>query len=269
MTAEEFATRLESYLTEQGLVSINQYPKGETDNGALFSYEAVIVLRALQAREGVTNRAAVAMEARLIRAIRDLELPDWPGVFARAVTNTAHDSMDNGIAVMMTGADVAARVLEHGRTIRATGVSKDQHAESSRKLMPLAWILGLGRVRWFWNCENPTEFTSMGWHGKSPGQMAFLRTAAGHRVWPWRGFWMAVQLFFDHFRDRGNTDARKLPFVAWQLVKNRSWFWRLLYKIWCWKLRRDYPNGMADVYAIYYREPGHPMAALDFDPSWY
>ena len=153
-------------------------------------------------------------------------------------------------------------MLSHGENVKCTGITAYEDVDRSRRFKPLAALMGGFRTRFFWNCDVPTEFSFMGWHGRSPGHMAFLRTAAGRKPGPFATFVMLAHVFLAHLAPAGNTDARKLPFMALQIVKDRSSLWRLAYRLWYRLLLRTYKGGMAEVFDIYYREPGHPLKGL-------
>jgi disulfide oxidoreductase YuzD len=55
-----------------------------------------------------------------------------------------------------------------------------------------------------------------------------------------------------------NTDARRLSWLLIQSVKTKSWFCRLVSKLWYNRLYKVFPNGMKDVAKEYYRD-NHPF----------
>jgi hypothetical protein len=50
-----------------------------------------------------------------------------------------------------------------------------------------------------------------------------------------------------------------MSYIIWQLLKDKSFIHKYLYKVWTKKLYTVYPNGMKDVYEIYYRSDKHPL----------
>lgn len=237
--------------------------KGQvTQNGALFTMEYLLCLMAYADHPSVKPEFEAEVE-RLRGVFASLEVK--PGITCRFPGSTEFDSMDNGAAIhvfskLFGGGELAERKLKHGESTRAEFLDTRQDPKRAFKFYPIAWILsGFKPPRFFWNIEDPTHFCLPGWHGRSPGHMAQMRFSAGRKV----GFFgMAaiwVGQFLGCFKDKGNTDARKLPYVDWQALKNINWFWKMSYRLWCWILMQQYKNGMQDVYSIYYGDPNHPI----------
>lgn len=63
------------------------------------------------------------------------------------------------------------------------------------------------------------------------------------------------------FQDTNNTDSRRLGWHLWQNLKGVSLTCWLAGKIWRRRLYKEYPNGMKDVAAIYYKpNPSNPYS---------
>jgi hypothetical protein len=172
--------------------------------------------------------------------------------------------MDNTCALLTFSAlfekgGFAKRMLSRGLS-RISYPDEYQDAEDNKKFFKIARILSLGLYpRWVFNNQHPTQFCLQGWFGRSPAMVGLIKMASGKWTNPFLWLSVLVGQFLGVFKPTGDTDARKLSYVVWQLLKKRSWFWKQAYKVWCWKLMKDYPNGMKDVYQIYYRNETHPI----------
>jgi hypothetical protein len=233
-----------------------------TQNGALFTLEYLICLL------GDPNTPDSVKEAELIR-LRQVysALEKFPGISSRVPGDTEFDSMDNvGAIATFSGlfdhGCFSERSYTHGRDVVCDGIDMEQDSSDSKKYYWVANLFNLFRgPKFFWNCNYPTKFCFNGWHGRSPGHIAFLKMTAGRWVGPLGQLSVLVGQFLGTFEDVSNTDARKLPYCNWQFLKHRNFIWKIFYKLWCKKLMKQYPNGMRDVYATYYRDPDHPLRA--------
>lgn len=246
----------------QDQYGLNQLdPNSTSQNGALFTMEYLITLLG---DDTATPEEKQSEIARLIEVYKTLER--FPGVSVRYPNDLEFDSMDNtGAIAAFSGihdnGGYSQRSYEHGSTTRAQGIDQGQSADQNNKYYWIARLVNFGfPPRFFWNNNNPTLFCFPGWHGRSPGHVAFLKMTAGKFVGPLGFLSVLVGQFIGCFANTGNTDARKLPYVAWQFLKNRSFIWKLFYKLWCYILIKQYgPEGMLAVYKIYYGNPNHPM----------
>lgn len=233
-----------------------------TQNGALFTLEYLLVLKAYADHPEIKPEYEAEVE-RLKDVFASLEVR--PGVTCRSPGSTEFDSMDNGAANhafsrLYDGGKLAERKVQYGETTRATFLDTKQDPARAFKFYPIAWILsGFKPPRFFWNIEEPTYFCLPGWHGRSPGHMAQMRLCAGRKIGLFGHAAIWVGQFLGCFKHTGDTDARKLPYVDWQVLKEINWFWRTSYRLWCWILMKQYKRGMQDVYEIYYGK-NHPMA---------
>lgn len=234
-----------------------------TQNGALFTMEYLLCLLAYI--DHPVHRPAIEAEIeRLKEVYKSLEVR--PGVTCRFPGSTEFDSMDNGgsyhvFSYLFGNKELAKRKYEHGKNTRAEFLDTKQDPKRAFKFYPIAWIVsGFKPPRFFWNIEEPTYFCLPGWHGRSPGHMALMRLCAGEKVGFFGHAAIWVGQFLGCFKPVGDTDARKLPYVEWQLLKNLNWFWKLSYKFWVYILRKQYGDeGMRAVYKIYYGDPNHPI----------
>lgn len=258
----------EDFLKFRDQYGLNQLEPNQTSqNGALFTVEYLLCLLSLQ---------EVSEDDRWseIYRIRDQVFPQLEpalsGVPRRSPNSTEHDSMDNGIALLtfstlFDGGEMAHRMYLHGSMTRAKRLDTNQSPDEALRFYPIAWILnGFKAPRYFWNCEDPEAFCLMGWHGRSPAYLGLLKMGA-HKKDPkikpswFECFAVWVGQFVGLFKTKTDTDARKLPYVIWQQLKNRGVFWDMSYVVWCTILKWQYKEGMKTVYSIYYTNPTHPL----------
>lgn len=233
---------------------------GVTQNGALFTLEYLICLL------GDPNTPDSVKQAEILRLKQVYFLLEkFPGISSRIPNGDEFDSMDNTGAIaafsgLFDDGNFSKRSYEWGANTRAEGIDQGQSADENNKWYRLAWWVNLCRApRFFWNNNNPKLFCFPGWHGRSPGHVAFLKMTAGKWVGPFGQFSILVGQFLGCFKNTGDTDARKLPYCNWQYLKNRNFIWKAFYKLWCHILMKQYQNGMQDVYRIYYGDPNHPI----------
>jgi hypothetical protein len=231
-----------------------------TQNGALFTLEYLICLI------NDPNTSDSVKQAEITRLISTYEsLETFPGISSRVPGGQEFDSMDNTGAIftfsgLFDNGNYSKRSYIHGSTQRAESIDQGQGADLNNKYYVLAKLMsGWKAPRFFWNNNNPKQFCFFGWHGRSPGHIAYLKMTAGKWVGPLGQLSILVGQFLGCFADKGNADARKLPYINWQYLKKRNFIWKGFYKLWCQILIKQYPNGMQDVYRMYYGDPNHPM----------
>lgn len=248
----------------------------QSQNSALFHLECLMLL---VNDENTSDEVKEREVARSILLYKTLE--NFPGVSARNPGGEEFDSMDNtGAIATLSGLYDEGRFsklsYDHGNTTHATGIDMTQAAEKNVKFYNIARIgtailhcwnpVSLFRFiksgfapKFFWNNNTPSLYCMNGWHGRSPGHVAFLKLTGGKRVGPFGQLSMLVGLFIGCFMDKNNSDARKLPYLQWQYFRKRNFVWNALYKLWCKILMKQYPNGMRDVYSQYFGDPAHPL----------
>lgn len=236
-----------------------------SQNGALFTLEYLIAFSSSLGGHYGTVESEIARIRELFLNIEVL-----PGITLREPGSTEFDSMDNAVAHLTFSAlydngAFAKRMLAHGKTVKAVDSDLSQDGVRNEKFYPIVNLLNLFRgPRYYWNNQSPQLFCFTGWFGRSPGFMAYLKLCAGKPLYiGW--LWILIGQFIGSFSDTSDTDATKLPYILWQLLKDKNYFWRMAYKLWCWKLMRKYPNGMQDVYARYY-DPNHPI--VTYSPAY-
>lgn len=252
---------LEDFKKFRDINGLNQLePNSTSQNGTLFTAE---YLFCLLASESVTDQQKTEEIERIKKAFFPA-LERYHGLSVRFPQSGEYESMDNTCAIiafsaMFENGAFASRMFDRGQQ-RVLGVDESQDAENNKKFYKIAKILSLGcNPKWVFNNQKPTLFCLQGWFGRSPAMIGLIKMAAGKFVNPF--LWVSVMVgqFLGAFKPADDTDARKLAYITWQYLKTKSWAWNLAYKIWCWKLLKDYKNGMKDVYGIYYKYPDHPI----------
>jgi hypothetical protein len=249
---------------------------GITQNGALFTLEYLLCVMNCP---DIPDSSKDEEVQRLREVYKSLEI--FPGVSVRVPGSDEFDSMDNTGAIatfsgLFDNGRYSKLSYNHGNETHAVGVDMTQWPADSLKYYKMAgWISGLhslspmGLFRWiksgftpkmFWNNNTKNLFCLQGWHGRSPGHIAYLKMTAGKFVGPLGCLAVLIGQFIGCFKDPGDTDARKLPYCNWQFLKKRSFIWNLFYKLWCHVLIKQYgPEGIRAVYSVYYGDKDHPI----------
>lgn len=275
---DEFKKYRDQYGMNQ--LSTNGTVGDTSQNGALFSLEYLICLLE---DDSVPQHIKDAEVKRLIPVYLSLER--FPGVSVRFPGSDEFDSMDNtGAIAAFSGCfdngGYSKRSHEHSEKTFSKEVH-DRDKDKSLKYLTLArvvtgvmslfsppmmirWIKSGFAVNRFWNNNDPSKYCFRGWHGRSPGHVAFLKLSAGKLIGPLSFLSILVGQFIGPFKETGDTDARKLPYTHWYFLTkcthwSHRWIWRLFYKLWVFILMKQYPEGMKTIYSIYYRDPNHPI----------
>jgi hypothetical protein len=251
------------YIDADGLTCLNtDGVKGlTTQNGVLFTMQYLFCLLASDEHHDIKLQEI----DRIGKIFNHLEVK--PGLTVRFTGSPEFDSMDNACAWLTFSAlfdegKFADRMLMHGQTIVATGTDDTQDKEKNDKFYPYARlfnILTFGKVKNFWNSQNPDKFCFQGWFGRSPAMLGLLRMTSEKPCNPFLWLSVLVGQFAGAWNDVSDCDARTLSYINWQYLKTRSIFWTLAYKLWCNVLLRYYPKGMNDVYNRYYLDKNHPI----------
>lgn len=248
---------LEEFRYYRDLDGLNQLSGVRTQNGTLFTTEYILCIKD---HPDVSDQEFDNEVTRVSEVFTKCE--PKPGLSVRAPGSKEFDSMDNTSAILtfsalFDGGAYGRRMLKHMRKTECSGPDVHYDIDRSKAWFTKAKILSFGKPK-YWNNQYPEEFCFAGWWGRSPGFMGLLKMVAGEWVGPFGQLSVLVGQFLGCFQEKTNTDARKLPYVVWQYLKQRNFIWKTFYKLWCWKLMRDYPRGMKDVYKIYYPE-GNPI----------
>lgn len=245
------------YRDKFGLIQITPgEPALTSDNGALFTLEYFLLLNEQEKR--------IEIE-RLKLVLRNLEQKTDNGVVTiRYPGCRTTDSMDNATALIIfselfDGSRLSKELYKHGELTVARRIDDAQDEERSFKYYPIAWLLNMLKPpRRFYNVR-PYDWSIQSWWGRSPGFMALLELSAIDRTSWFRMFALWVGQFLPLFQPKNETSDKKLTYIVWQWLKTRNKFWELSYRLWCYMLTKVHPNGMQDVYKIYYGE-SHPLS---------
>lgn len=252
----DFMKRYLEFAKYRCIDGLNQLEQGKaSQNGQLFTMSYLIdILPSLP-----PNFRSIELE-RVQKVFSRLENP--AGIHQRHSTSTETNSMDNTCAIlaldMMTGNGFGERMLRFSKTNYCRGVDPDDNHPKAKLFWKLSKFVGLGH-EYCWNANNPDLFHTMGWYGRSPGMMSLIKYAAGKFITPLDVLWILIGQFIGLFANRGNTDARILPWVTWHGLIAKSSLWRIPFSIWHTILKLQYKRGIKGCYDIYYRDPNHPI----------
>lgn len=263
------------YRNKHGLNALySKDGEGEVDqNGALFTMEYLLCLLSyIYDANGKVNKEYFQEAQEEIQRIKGVfaSLENKPGLSVRYPGSAEYDSMDNDNALLTFSLlfgknEFAQRRRDHGRNVDCKGIDQTQDPEDNNKYFNLARIVSTFQLasffkpKHFWNNQSPELFCETGWYGKSPGHMGLVDVAATGKTTWFRGISLWVGQMFSLFAKKGSTDSWKLSYLTWYFLKERGWIWRVGYSIWKHYLFKMYPNGMNDVYSIYYQDPNHPI----------
>lgn len=253
-----------AYKDQYGLTTLT--PGNSTQNGVLFSMEQLIL--------GLANNdsAADSRSAGLVSIFQSLE-QKAPGLQQRTPDSFEYDSQDNysaRLAFSLINKDdqFGQRMYDYSESSKSEFIGYDSTSnESASRLAankteyPLARILGLGKIKYCYNQSHPREFCGLGWFQWALGLMALMDYSRRGWTTPLRFIGLTISQMMGMFSSTSNLDARKLAYVVWYPLSKRNLYWKILYKIWCWKLMKDYPEGMKTVYEQYFQDPNNPIRA--------
>jgi hypothetical protein len=246
------------FLPYRDSFGLNQVlPNSTTQNGTLFTVEYLICLLDNEAPELKTE----------INRIQKVFLTCEPtfGLSVRYPGSTEYDSMDNSAALLVFSSmfgerTFATRMYFGGVNPACTGIDLTQDPERNKKFYWLAYLMSLGRPKFYWNNQHHDKFCFFGWYGRSPGFMGLLDICAGRDTSYFKLLCLFIGQFLCLFESKDSTSDRKLSYIVWcMLSKRRNRVWLLGYKLWLYVLNKQYPRGMKDVYAKYYQNDSHPI----------
>lgn len=245
-----------SYRDRFGLIQITPgEPAVTSDNGALFTVEYFLLLD--------ESSRKVEIE-RLKIVLKNLEQKTDNGVVTLRYPGCRYtDSMDNATALIIFSelfddSRLSKDLYKHGELTVAKRIDDAQDNERSFKYYPIAWLYNRCTApKQFYNVR-PYDWSIQSWWGRSPGFMALLELSALDRTSWFRYFALWVGQFLPLFQPKQETSDKKLTYIVWQWLKTRNKFWNLSYRLWCYGLIKIHPQGMQDVYRIYYGDT-HPL----------
>lgn len=252
----------ENYKDKYGFYQLE--PKQTSDNGVLFSTEALICMLADDSIDDVIKTGLlVGIQQTFNKCYNGDSIANqtrYPG-------DTAYDSMDNYTARLTFTYLLNKRIPNYDHFAHAMKVwcfdkapsVVDTNDPNSAKTFLLAKIVGFGKVRYAFNAMHPGQYCFTSWWGRSPALLGLMDIVADNRTSWFRNVSLAVGQFLGSFTPTNNLDGRTLSYVSWQVLKDRNRVWKFLYKLWVKKLMKQYPNGMQTVYAQYFSDKNHPI----------
>lgn len=245
-----------------------------SENGALFTVEYIITLLKQKDIEDDVKKQEIE-KAKLSLA----SLEKFPGITIRSTAwDSRYDSMDNMSALLVfsalyDGSQFAKRMKKAGEEIECVGFdniaklpeNRLYYYDDNKRLYLLAKIVStvqgasFFKPKYYWNNRYPQLFCVPGWFGRSFGFLGLMDIAATGKTTLFRNFSLFIGQIIGVFKSKMDLDSKTLAYVAWQLLKDRNILWRLSYMLWYWKLKKDYPKGMKEVYSMYFGE-AHPIA---------
>lgn len=264
----------EDFMKYRDKFGMNQLTTNGTEgdvsqNGALFTMEYLLCLLSyVYDEKGKVDQKMFLIAQLEIQRLKAVyaSLENKPGQSVRYPGSTETDSMDNDgsnllFSMLFGNREFAMRHRDAGRNVQCEGMEDGQNKwlYLLAKFVSTCQLASFFKAKNYWNNQNPTKWNLNSWFGRSPGHLGWSDVCAqGSTTW-FRGIGLWVGQMLSIFAKPGNTDAWKLAYVSWYYLKERGWIWRVGYNIWKAKLLKMYPNGMQDVYAIYYQDPNHPL----------
>ena len=119
-------------------------------------------------------------------------------------------------------------------------------------------MLNYPKFLYNYNTTNPGKLTLGSWFGRQPGLIGFMQVAAGGWINPLRVLVLLIGIYMTSCQATTNTSDRLLANLMIELVGNP-----ILKHWWQNKLKKQYKNGINDVYATYFG-PAHVFSELDW-----
>lgn len=118
---------------------------------------------------------------------------------------------------------------------------------------------------WTWNSAEGTADKAK-WLGRIPLFVPTVLAAAGTKLSLFNQIRAAVCFVQNTFEKREETSGMCLLFLAQHAFKDQGIILDIATRFWRWRSNKKYPNGMKDVYGIYFKD--HPFtnnAPVTFD----
>lgn len=248
------------YIDRYGLSCLDKGSDGygvTTQNGALFTMQYLFCVKefAPEFFDQEVNRLKPIFKA----------LEKSPGLSRRFIHSTEIDSMDNQTALLTFSAlfddsRYAKDMYAYGLNTRCEELDLSEKPDETKKYYFLAKALsGFKAPNFVWNMPNPGKFNIRAWWGRSPSLIGLAKMTSGEKCNIFYKVAVFIGQFVGIFQPKDDCDARTLPFISWQFLRTRSFFWRFWYKVWSFILHIQYKGGIGQVYAQYYKDKAHPI----------
>lgn len=222
-----------------GVVTSHRFPpNGSCDNGLLFTAEYIDLLwrrfKAMQPSsvEDFTDYCSELTKYNMFLQACEQE----SGLIRRYPSKIQDQQFDDYVGAAAVNSLFAKRALDYGR-----------------------------KNKYCWNIERPGKFELNYFFGRLPGFVPYLRAAANVRIGIIGAIlWSLSTVFAALQADGKETSGVKLQFLQNGVMERRkSIIAKLAIKFWRYKLKKKFPNGMQDVWAIYFG-PEHPLTKHSF-----
>lgn len=219
------ADDFERYTNERGLVS--RAPGASTGNDLLYSCLAEIVK---------AKNWAPLETGKLLGAIRK-HAEILPGLYKRPGWEQDQTALDDYIGLI-------AWSSEHCPVI-----AEEVWAYGKRAEFP---------IQYYYPTTGQKHFDIHAWLGRSPSFVAHVDWGAGETPsWFHRLAWAVAVAFSGSMHSQ---DEWVLSWCLIQVAGNKSWLERLATRIYYRRLYKNFPRGLKDVFAIYFKDPEHPLS---------
>jgi hypothetical protein len=125
---------------------------------------------------------------------------------------------------------------------------------------PVKGFFGLP-FRYVYNNVNPGQWDPQAWLGRMQNVLVLYSYVLGRKIALWSKIWLSAACLMGAFAQKTDTDARILSWLSLYVANSLqpSFLTKLTAKIWNWRVKKDYPNGMKDIFSLYFT-PAHPIA---------
>lgn len=116
----------------------------------------------------------------------------------------------------------------------------------------------LSLVRWAYNNQNPGTLSLASWFGRFPALIASMHYAAGETPNSWFFLGWSIAMLTGAFAKKSNQDSWILPWVMYNIAKDRTFFGQPL--LWFWNLRfRSVWGNPGALFESYFNSPNQPL----------
>lgn len=121
---------------------------------------------------------------------------------------------------------------------------------------------------WCYWLANPNHWHWDYFFGRYPTFIPFVKAQASKSVWLWQFVW-CIGFLLSACTSHTETSGKLLAYIQMNGKMNDKFFPKLAIKLWKHIMMNRYPNGMKDIYSIYFADqPNHPFiqyARSDFE----
>ena len=119
----------------------------------------------------------------------------------------------------------------------------------------------LGIFHYIYNNVNPGQFTLQSWMGRQFQLVAHFLFCNGKTPALWRRIWWCLSILFSSTKNPNGANDIILTWCQAAAMNDKRFFICHWFRNqWKKRLLKNYPQGMAQVFAIYFNNPNHPLA---------